>query len=155
MVSAPEASQVKRVVKGLLIFVALGPPIGAAVGWFDYVFAALLRPGQQLSYRDVLVLPISLLLSYIVGLIPAALVGVVVAYLNVRYRALGWAHVTAIGLLAGVAMMCWALTQRDPRFVPSHWYDDDWWFIVICLVPTLVCWRIIRRWPVESPSEGA
>jgi hypothetical protein len=155
MVSSLDASQGKRVAKGFLVYVALGPPIGATVSFLEYVFTAPLRPGQ-LTYRDVLFFPVSLLLSYIVGLIPAAVAGVAVAFLNVRYRGLGWAHVAAIGLLSSVPMMFWAWTQRDPRFVPSHWYvDDTWWLVLICLVPTLACWRIIRRWRVETRFEGA
>lgn len=156
MVNALDASQAKRVVKGVVVYVALGPPIGAVVSWFEYVVTAPLRPGYRPSYWDALLLPLSLPFSYILGVIPAALVGAIVAILHVRYRALGWAHVAAIGLLSGGAMMCWGLTQRDPRFVPSHWYvDDNWWFILICLVPTLACWRLVRRWHGEFPSEGA
>jgi hypothetical protein len=145
MVSAASASQLKRFLKGFLVYLALGSPIGAVAFWLEYI---VIMPWHGL--RWLLSLPFLLPLSYILGLVPSAIVGAIVAFLNVRYRGLNWAHVAAISLLPGLAAMLWTFMRPDPYDVRGPDYlGESWEWTLICLVPTLACWRIVRRWRIQ------
>jgi fructose-specific phosphotransferase system IIC component len=88
----------------------------------------------------------ALWVAYLIGVIPALVVGIVFAVIDYRRRRSSFLMALLVGGVAGIVW--WYLIAKGQ---PS---DLDNWMIVGSLVATVVCWRICRR-PAERNMGNA
>ena len=136
------------------IFCLLGPPIGSCVVWVVILLDPGVTAGQvvHLLAQIHLLIPGTLLLGYLVGTIPAALAGASVAAIE----ASGLKFKPAFVLLAGLAIgggFALAVPLLSAAF-GRRLALDAWPYIAVCLVPTLLCWAILRLRGGGSVHEG-
>ena len=128
-------------VRTLLIFVLLGPPIGYAVFLVWIAGEYWLRHGRLMPdlVSFLLVFPF----SYLLGIIPALVVGAIVAVIEARWR-FKWLPVAAAGLIVGLAF----------AVIFALYFDSLLLSVAICLGPTLICWQLSRLWRARFSSRG-
>jgi hypothetical protein len=74
--------------------------------------------------------------SYLPGAVPAGLVGIALGYLQIRYGRVSWYVALVCGFIGWVAyVVLWSGLREAIAFS-----------VLICVVPTFVCWVIMRRW---------
>lgn len=124
-----------------LVFVAVGPPIGAIT---FFISVALIGMGRNvdlagLGWIGLFALIYGVPMSYLIGSLTAAGTG---AILGLGRAFLGWASWTpavltglGIGILVSTTAMHVDLT-----------------FVGVCLIPTLACWWLARRLVSAGPS---
>ena len=117
----------------VLTFVIVGPPCGFA-----------LLTGLSILQLGRLLLPMSvaffLLISYIIGILPAFIAGLIVASLKNP----GFWRVLIVGLVAGLVF---ALLIALLGAMPVNVHLMSGLLVIaipICLVPTIVCWLVVR-----------
>ena len=154
---APTTRQrLRRLVVLLLFSVAVGPPIGSVV-FFTASAIARIRTLEDVAYVPLQPL-VGLLFapySYLLGVVPAALGGLVVAAWQAflgRVSALG---ITIVGLILGLAFVCG--TEGMDEFSRR---STDWGMVIAmhltAMLPTIACWYLLRKRyypPVGSALE--
>jgi hypothetical protein len=153
---AAHVDRVRRFVLILVVYCLLGPPVGAVV----FVSMALLVGSgagaglasviQALSYT----LYQGALVVYLIGILPAAGVGIAVAVRQANHGAMTWQMALGIGLLAGFVCFGytgWRLLVQPPAGNYSIPAAYALIVLVSCVVPTMVCWLIVRRWHAAEP----
>ena len=121
------------VVRMILVFALLGPPIGYAVFLIWAAGENWLRHGRLRADLGSFLLFFPF--SYLVGIIPALGVGAIVALIEARSR-FKLLPVAATGIAMG-----WAFSV-----LIASYFNSVLLSVAICLVPTLVCWHLSRRW---------
>jgi hypothetical protein len=125
----------------VLTFVIVGPPVGLAVLWGLPILEGR-RPFLP-GYVDACV--VMLLVAYVIGVLPAFFAGIGVAVLE---KPVFW-RVARVGLIVGIVpTVFFALTQwpRLPSASAMDVVDAFVWPVSICLLPTVVCWLVVRAW---------
>lgn len=78
----------QRLVAALMVFGLLGSPVGAIIFYFVFLVWSLSVSGLadvvEIVMSGLMLLPLMMVLSYVIGLLPALVVGVVAAFLNKR-----------------------------------------------------------------------
>lgn len=146
-------SKTGRFFRVMLLYIILGPPLGSVV----YVIGLLVEKGAPngivhfiQSYFVIFVLtPIGLIFTYLIGLIPAALAGLIIAAIDVATR-LNFARtlllVAAAGLPSSVLfLVIGAATPAENPLIWINW-PNTLVKILTCMVPTIVVWLILQRW---------
>jgi hypothetical protein len=148
---ARKPGRLKRFLKGFVVFLVLGPPIGL---WtYSTCYLLFFTPVSGLDLVEKLVLGgiIGIPFSYAFGHIPAALAGLVIALLQVLYRSFGILEVGLIGLAIGISFAL--IVDRRPDDYLSYGLAYTAVKAVTCVVPTIVCWLVIRRWRITAESS--
>ena len=143
--------------KTLLVYLLLGPPIGALVFMGTLAVSGLASTDGGTAAGVAWVLLFALIyavpLSYLIGTLPAAIVGTLIGAYQVWRGPVGWWLALAIGLAAGLWLF-WAgggplpsATEANPerRSQLLHLVT----LMATCLVPTMACWLIARRWAIS------
>jgi hypothetical protein len=132
------------IVKTLLVYALLGPPIG----WVVYMLGWLVTDPRNWSSLETVgyllgVLLLGIPVAYFVGVIPALVAAfLTIAVARMWGRADVW-RVAGIGLLCGLGFAF--VFARDFRGLEFGWQVFIGAVKVLtCLVPTLICWTIAR-----------
>jgi hypothetical protein len=148
-------------------FVLVGPLIGMVVWLAGAAIDGLIfyqQPGPRLGLFETIsalsvVSSIAIPYGYLLGVVPAALAGLIIGAMQLRFGRLHWYVVMLVGAAVGVAdifigklLIGFLVTSNAPRPRP------DWgsfvFPIVTCMVATLVCWRFVRDWYTERSASG-
>jgi len=157
------------------LFMIFGPPIGGAVYfvWIvgGFVIGSLISgpqidpiSGPQFHLWVLQAISAMALLavwtvpsSYFLGLLPAALAGIIVGTAQIRFGQLPWAIVLLIG--AGVGAFDVIIHGKLVSLLPGSGIKPETPSVLGALilsvryiVPTFVCWRIVRNWHTEPLS---
>jgi hypothetical protein len=156
--SVPTTGQrLKRMVLLLLFAVAVGPPVGSVV-FFTVSGMARIHTLEDAGYA--LLQPFVGLLfapfSYLLGAVPAALGGLVVAAWQAflgRVSALG---ITAVGFVLGLAFVYAMEGFRPLSAQPAEWGRVIGTHLT-AMLPTIACWYPMRKryYPPVGSARGA
>jgi hypothetical protein len=126
-----------RFIATVLIFAALGPLIGG------FVLALATKADFERGF---------IILSYIVGALPALVAGLVVGMVQMRRGSAGAVVVSAVGLAVGVGI---ALFMAGIRAASGfEWYLAL--LLVASMLATFVCWGVVKAiYRQPSPAAGA
>jgi hypothetical protein len=137
------SARIGRILSIMLVFLAFGPPIGGLVlfiwkGLFQHGWSGLLSG--------------SVVLGYFLGALPAAFVGLTIGTWQVLVRPVSWFVALGVGIAAGLVI---GLPQdRDLSLAPDPFpqFHDLPVIMLICVVPTMSCWCIVRTWYRSPPN---
>jgi hypothetical protein len=148
----PESSLRSRVTRALailIVFLLVGPPVGALV---FFLTIALFGMGQKvdlagLGWIGLFALIYGVPLSYLIGIGPAAVAGLVVGIRNAFFRPATWAFAILTGLGVGIGLLLMSGQQLIPPTASGTEYPiSNPILIVTCFVSTMVCWLIVKQW---------
>jgi len=131
----------------VLTFAIVGPPIGLAV-----LFGLILLSDGALFHPEHA--DLFLLAAYVIGLLPASIAGAFVAGLEKP----GFWPASRVGLIVGLILALFSLITQLPRLSNADAVDILnllLWPVSICLVPTMVCWLVVRHWVWRSSASVA
>lgn len=150
----------------VLIFIAIGPPVGSvlycaldtaasflqafpAKGFLEIISAALL------FFLVVLVSILTAPYSYLYGAVPAAAAGLAIGVLRLKYGGLNVPIVLAVGAVVGT-IYCLVLPRLPsaefPKFVAQSGLGAGEYVLLgaTCVLATLMCWRFVRSYPLPG-----
>jgi hypothetical protein len=138
----------KRVLRFLaitLVFVLVGPPVGAMT--FMLVTALVGMGGKPEAGSLFIVAAFAMIyavpLSYLFGIGPAFLAGGLVGLWLAFFGPMRWFAAVMAGLVIGVLMQVLTgqamLAEMDNMTLPPV-------LAIVCAVATIVCWAIVRGW---------
>ena len=137
------AARVRRLIAIVLVFIVVGPPVGALA---FFLSVGLIGMGLKadlagLTWIGLFALIYAVPLSYMIGVGPAAAVGLLVGIRQAWFGAIRWPFALAIGLAAGVGFLLLSGQPVIPRFggdttQPVHVPV----MVTTCLSATLACW---------------
>lgn len=136
-------------IRSFLIFVTLGPPIGFVWLVTSNMALDLLKPTTGTDiWPDIGSFIAGISVSYLFGFVPAVLSSSLVHLIRRHMPQSEWLYVLLVGVVIGLAY--WAWLNFDLIY-PDQDFDvlDLFKVISVCLVPTLVCWRL-SRWVDKS-----
>ena len=151
------AARIGRLIAIVLVFVVLAPLIGALI-WVALVASLGAPPDWDVPEADrhwvtLLVLIYAVPMSYYFGAAPAALAGLVIGVTQSFIGRAGWPLALGTGLLAGIVVL---ERSGQGRFAgtPDQSPFPEYPAVVIlaCLIPTLMCWALVRNWYFAPPS---
>jgi hypothetical protein len=154
------AARIGRLIAIVLVFVVLAPLIGALI-WVALVAAIGLPPewevaGPDLHWFTVLGLIYAVPMSYYFGAAPAAAGGLVIGFWQSFVGRAGWPLALGTGLVVAIAVLD---RSGQGNFVAtpdqSPFPEYPAVMILACLVPTLLCWGLVRNWYVARVPAGA
>jgi hypothetical protein len=145
-IDAARSTRIGRLAAIVLVFVLLGPLLGGTV--FS-VATATFGFGWNVDAHDALFIALFTWLfgapiAYAVGFLPAVAAGLVIGIRQCFFGRAKLLFAIATGLAVGAAFLLvrWLLDAPDksyaPTFVPIG--------LATCLLPTIMCWAIVRRW---------
>jgi hypothetical protein len=154
------AARLGRLIAIMLVFVVLAPLIGALI-WVALVAGIGLSPDFDVSGPDrhwltLLGLLYAVPMSYYFGAAPAAVAGVVIGATQAFVGRAGWPLALGTALVVAVAVL-----QRSGQLsllaAPEQSPFPEYPAIVIltCLVPTMLCWLLVRGWYFPPPPRDA
>lgn len=146
--------KVGRIVGTFMVF---GPPAGCFFVFVAGVTVGNIYRGAPIS--EVLVgIPLSVLVviagmpySYVYGIVPAAIVGLLIGILQLKYGGLSWPLVLAIGICVGVGYSL-ALGHLPSAIagkflLPARLSMPEYVIhSLACVFATFVCWSFVRNW---------
>jgi hypothetical protein len=150
--AARRSAPVGRLLAIVLVFVLLGPLLGSAV---FALATAVFGFGWNVRADDAVFITLftwlfGAPLAYAVGFLPSVAAGLMIGVRQCFFGRANLLFALATGLVVGAAFLLvrWLLDAPDktyaPTFVPIA--------LATCLVPTLVCWMIVRKW--YAPQSG-
>jgi hypothetical protein len=151
------AARIGRLIAIVLVFVVLAPMIGALI-WVALVAGIGLPPDFDGSDPDrhwltLLGLIYAVPMSYYFGAVPAAVAGLVIGITQAFVGRAGWPLALGTALVVAVAVL-----QRSGQLslvgAPDQSPFPEYPAIMIltCLVPTMLCWVLVRGWYFAPPS---
>jgi hypothetical protein len=152
------AARIGRLIAIVLVFVGLGPPLGAVI-WVAMLAAIGLPPdwdvaGPDLHWLTLLGLIYAVPMSYYIGAVPAAVAGLVIGGTQSFIGRAGWPLALGTGLAVAIVVLersgagSYAGTNDQSPF-PEY----SAVMILACLVPTLLCWSLVRSWYFAPPTS--
>jgi hypothetical protein len=140
-------------------FMAAGPPAGCFFFIVGSATVGNVLRGAPIS--EILVgIPMSavvfifgVLFSYIYGIVPAAIAGLLIGILQVKYGRLNWTPVLAIGLCVGTGYSL--AVGHLPNARPLTGLSAPVYAMhgLACVFATVFCWRFVRNWyPAKAES---
>jgi hypothetical protein len=135
----------------VLIFVLLGPPVGAVtfVGMLTLGFAADTGNPEGAMWVGIFLLIYGLFLSWFIGFVPALIAGALVGVRQAFFGPVPFWMAGLIGLVVGLG----AHAGSGDVLVP--WNDGSYaLFVPLCLVPTLACWLAAKLVGSASPLSA-
>jgi hypothetical protein len=144
--------RIGRLIEIVLIFVLLGPPIGFLV-CLPLLVISTGDPPSAL-FAVLFVAP----LCYLYGTAPAAFAGAAIGIRQAFFGSTRWPMACAVGLIAGGVFLA-SVDAFDPGPAFQAQIFDGFAVPLFpalamstCLIPTLVCWRLVRR-PFFAPPS--
>jgi hypothetical protein len=132
--------RLRRVGGILVVFMCLGPPVGAIAVTALMIIAMCFDSGvTNVVGLGLLVLIGGILYGYVVGFIPAAITGAAVGVRQVYFGGAGWRFALGVGVASGLL----GAVALEKGMI--NW-EAAMMFCVASVAATLVCWRIVRRW---------
>jgi hypothetical protein len=122
----------------MLVFVLIGPPVGAFIFMLAIAAANMTNPDLAgLSWVAIFALLYGVPLSYLFGTLPAAAAGLLIGVWQCFIRRSSWMVALGVGLIVGLGFL-YAI-GRSPPDVASK--EVEFWayppiFILTCVVPT-------------------
>jgi hypothetical protein len=149
------ATRLLRVVLIGLIFALVGPLIG---GVTVIMMLAAVSMGPGASPADLMTallfsLIYGIAFAYLLGIVPAALVGLILGIRQVFFGRVSWGEALGLGLVAGMIFMILIARSPSPDTAPSVLVQPI--LVLACVIPTMVCWAIVRSWFVKPPAPSA
>jgi hypothetical protein len=152
------AARVGRLIAIVLAFVVLAPLIGALI-WVALVAGIGLSPDSDVAdperhWLTLLGLIYAVPMSYYFGAAPAAGAGLVIGGTQAFVGRAGWPLALGTGLLVAIAVLERSgqlIFFRAPDQSPFPEYPAV--MVLTCLVPTLVCWALVRGWYFAPPAS--
>jgi hypothetical protein len=137
-------------------FVAVGPPAGCFFVLVTGVTVGEILQGSPFSRVLVVTLAsIPLVIagipfSYVYGIVPAAVGGLFIGIIQLKYGRLSWPLLLAIGICvgAGYSLALGHLPSARPLTKLSA--PDYAIHGLACVFATFVCWRFVRNWYTEK-----
>jgi len=140
--------RVSCVIAVLLVFVFVGPPVGALAFMLT---TALVGMGAKvdlagLSWIGLFALIYAAPLSYLIGAGPAAIGGLVVGIRQAFFGPVTWPIALLVGAGLGIGFLL--MSGQSLSSVLSSIEQRDYLLIMVatCLAATMVCWSIVRNW---------
>lgn len=139
----------------LLVFLLLGPPIGAltfilSVGAIGQVTTGDL---SGLAWIGLFALIYGVPISYLIGGVPAGIAGLILGVGRAWLGWAGWRYALAVGALVGVGVF---VATGQPIFPNSGAQGpaihSNLLLAATCFVATLICWRIVASL-FDGPSS--
>lgn len=144
----PIARRLTHLLKVLAIFAILGPPIGAVTFFAGIGAYGTSQTGDPASLMWVFLFGAiyAVPLSYLIGIMPAAIAGLILGGLAIFHRAPGLHTSAVIGLLIGIGLVYSGgrPTMQDTAESASE-YAPALILISTCLIATVLCWAVARR----------
>jgi hypothetical protein len=167
------SSCAQRVASIVLIFALVGPPVGGLVFfvglWISFLVERLIAETPVASLATALfrvlmsaiVALVAVPYSYLYGIVPAAIAGLVIGILRARYGNLNPSIVLVAGGLIGVVytvamsrLIPVTASPINPRLAPEYFLLASdfrkakyFLYILSCMLATLACWRFSRSFP--------
>jgi hypothetical protein len=151
---ADEHTEFKCFLKGLLVFIFGWPLIVSVIFWIGWdLLLVPVRPSNvfAISMRDATT---GVALGYVIGFLPAIIIGTVISGLQIRRRSFGFIHVLLIALVVGVIFAGMGSGKDGPFDVVMRWTNGVIKLTAV-LVATLACWAIACRWRTTFETSGA
>jgi hypothetical protein len=144
-------ARIGRVLGIMLIFVVVGPPIGGIVFMMTTALIGFVEKADLsgLTWIALLAVIYAAPLSYLIGTLPAAAAGLLVGLWQAFVGPVTWLHALAAGLVVGLAVI--VLTGQR---LGADGNVSMPVILITCLVPTLVCWLIVRGWHIARTLAG-
>jgi len=153
------AARIGRLIAVVLVFVVLGPPLGAVI--FVAIVAGIGMPlwdvaGPDPAWRSwltLLGLVYAVPVSYFFGTVPAAVAGLVIGITQSFIGRAGWPLALGTGLVVAIVVLersgqgSFAATPDQSPFPEAPAI-----VILACLIPTMLCWGLVRGWYFTPPS---
>jgi hypothetical protein len=150
-------SPVRKVAGIVGTFMVVGPPAGCFFVIVAGVTVGNILRGAPIS-EVLLGIPLLVLgaiagmpYSYVYGIVPAAIAGLLIELLQLKFGGLNWPLVLAIGICVGVAYSL-ALGHLPSAIagkflLPSKLGTPEYvMHSLACVFATFVCWRFVRNW---------
>jgi hypothetical protein len=147
------AARIGRLIAIVLVFVMLAPLIGALI-WVALVAGIGVPPEWEVTGADrhwvtVLGLIYAVPMSYYFGAAPAAAGGLVIGFWQFFVGRAGWPLALGTGLVVAIMVLD---RSGQGAFVAapdqSPFPEYPAVMILACLIPTLLCWGLVRNWYV-------
>jgi hypothetical protein len=151
------AARIGRLIAIVLVFVVLAPLFGALI-WVALV--AGIGPSPEWDGVDpdrhwltLLGLIYAVPMSYYFGAAPAAVAGLVIGVTQAFVGRAGWPLALGTALVVAIAVL-----ERSGELASLRSPDQDPFpeypavMILTCLVPTMLCWGLVRGWYFAPPS---
>jgi hypothetical protein len=151
VIAPSHGSRIMRVLGIVMVFVLLGPPVG---GITFMLTAALIGLGSGadlagLTWVALFAVIYAVPLSYFAGTVPAAIAGLLLGIRQAYFGPATWPYAVGVGLLIGFGLLYMSGQRIGPDAdapVPV--------LLATCLVPTLVCWLVVRGWHFAHTLAG-
>ena len=139
-----------RAIGIVLVFVAAGPPIGGFALLLFSASLSVISPnlGSELTMPQLGLALTIIFFSYFFGAGPAALVGLTIGIKQAFFGRTTWWLALSLGLVAGAVF-----TERmgAMNFAPIN----GALFVLACVIPTMLCWVLVRDWYLPPTTEAA
>ena len=154
------SSRIFLLAKTFLVFVLVGPPVGALTFMGAFAAAGMTRAEGATAMDAVWIMLFAMIytvpLSYLIGAIPAAIVGVMIGGWTAWRGGVPYWMALAVGLAAGL----WLFAAGGGPFPePTGDNPERGWqairlvtLVATCLVPTMVCWALTRSCKRAPPG---
>jgi hypothetical protein len=147
-----ERSVLRRHFKGILLFLVFWPLIGVLIFMACWPLV-LPRPNVDLFRFFADDLPVAIVIGYTFGFFPAIVIGAAVVWLQGKWSSFNFLHALCIGLLVGVLFALMRFDKDYEFWSLAEKQADAFLKIAACIVPTLVCWLVARRWRPKSEQR--
>jgi hypothetical protein len=145
--------KIGRLLKGLVVFVLLGPLIGSLtflVPAFIHAWMGSTSPDPSLWNYFTFITPVlifGIFAGYFIGVIPAAAAGLLCLARDAKLHGFNVLHAGAVGLAIGILFVLFTLLVGGlpPRW-SAHNVADVVFRVMSCVVASVVCWPIARYW---------
>ncbi len=141
--------RILRLAAILLVFVLVGPPVGA-LGFALLISldaAARQVDLQGLSWLGPLALLYGIPMSYVFGLLPAVAAGLLVGIRRAYFGPVAARHALIVGGLVGLGVALSTGQHQLPIEESGTSLPETGAVLFFtCLAATMVCWLIVRRW---------
>jgi hypothetical protein len=154
------AARLGRLVAVVLVFVVLGPPLGAVI-WIGILAGLSIPPDWDaaepgFTWFTVLGLIYAVPMSYFFGTAPAAAAGLVIGLVQSFIGRARWPLALGTGLVVAVVVVERSgegTLAATPGQGPFPEYSAV--MILACLASNMLCWVLVRSWYVAPPpSKG-
>ena len=162
MSSAPGSTpstraRIKRLLAILIVFVLVGPPVGAMVFMVTVALVGLKQNVdlQGLVWVAFFAMIYGVPIGYLIGLWPAAAAGLLVGIRQAFFGRIPWWLAVAMGVLVGVGFQVSTgqpVIPADDATVGMR--EQGPIMIITCLASTMVCWSIVRSWYYAASTAG-
>lgn len=139
------------VLKYLAVFLLAGPPVGALAFFIGMAVYALVQSGDVsgLMWIPLFGIIYAVPLSYLIGVVPAGVAGLVIGAKAAFHRPPGFMFAAATGFVVGVGLV---YAGGRPMTVPAEDNVASLFLVGTCLVATIVCWAAARAMDQRSTS---